>query len=353
MEVQVAVRVQHANNFYRDLVIGGLILALPQQMLATTTSATIGISQFETGSDEEAGYRGTLQTVELAHEGNYLSAGEPGYTSSIRLAHTADPSSTGNSLSLDQGFGGGYSVGVTGSKVSSPKDGEKQRGYDSTRMAGRVGFWLRSMTLRVGLEGSSQKTTKEARDFDDTDGFRIRVAADATGSTATLRLTHLTTPTTILTSNMSQTRATGRPVALSYGAELRQYVVGLKAAFHIGLDRYLEQGEIERETDYGRISSHTQTFRYHQRLPKDFVLSSITRWHQENELPRSVETEDIKKRHISEVVSLKWRSVEGSWTDECSEIGVFAGFFTRRETQDNIITTDFVRMLGVQFKGVL
>ncbi|MCX6123692.1 MAG: hypothetical protein NTV34_02925 [Proteobacteria bacterium] len=299
-------------------------------------------------------YSGSLRIIELAHEDNYFSPGEAGWQSAIRVSRSSDPTSIGTSLSLDQGIGSSVAVGGSASKTSGIPDEETGRkGYDSTRYSGRFSFWMRRNTLRVGFEGSSQKTAKEPRDILDTDGRRLLIAENAKGSTATLRLTHLTTPTTILMGNFSRTTASGRPSAISYGGEIRQYLTLFQGAVHFALDSYADRGDLDTTTDYGKVSANTKTLRYYQRLPGDFIVSSVTRLHQEKEVPRSLDSDTSSRSHTSEVLAFKWRYVEGAWTDEATEVGLFGGYFSRSEKNDSDTKGDFVRMLGLQLKLVI
>jgi hypothetical protein len=321
---------------------------IPLPSYAVTT-ATLGGARF-TGGD----YKGDLTLLDLGYENNFLFPGEPGWSSSVKLSRSEDRNSYGLALSLDQGLGKGYSVGLSGSKTTGIPDEERSvRPYESKSFGGRFGFWLRKNTLRVGVEASQRDTSKEARDFQDTDLARIQIASDAKGSSATIRLTHLMTPTTIWTANFSQTRASGRPLAVSYGGEIRQFVVPIKAAFHLGLDGYTERGEVGQTTDYGRVSANTKTFRYHQRLPFDLIASSTSRMHQEKEIPRSLESETISQSNFSQVFSLRWRYVSGAWTDDASEVGLFGGFMTRKMNYEPVYDEEYIRMIGLVLKSVI
>lgn len=339
--------VQHVSKTVFFVLLGASIFR--ETTVNAATSASLGLGRYSGDS-----YQGNFRLVELGHENNYFSPGDAGWQSGVRLSHSADPSSETNSLSLDQGIGSGISFGVSGSKSKGVPESEDQAGFEMTRLAGRVGFWLRKSTLRIGLEGSSQKTQKQAREFQDTDGYVVRVAGDVSGSTATLRLTHLTTPTTILLGNVSQTRSLGRPQAVSYGGEVRQFISATKSAVHLGLDRYQDSADVEKTTDYGKVTGTTETLRIQQRIvPLDMILSSTSRWHQETEVPRSPDSATLDRFHMSQIFAARWRYIEGAWTDESSEVGLFGGFFQRREVARDFETTEFIRMYGLQLKLVI
>lgn len=323
------------------------ISAISSAQANATSWATVGSAKYwgSTTIEEADPYSGILRVFELGHEQNYFAPDEAGWLSSVVLSHSSDPKTSGYSIALDQGLGNGYAVGLTGSQSKGVAE--------QTRASVRASTWQRENTLRIALDVSQQKTTRSERDYLDTDGIRVRVASDVSGSTMTLRLTHLTTPTTILMANLSQTRMTARPTATSFGMEGRRYLTKLRGAVHFAYDHYQDGGEVDNTTDYGRVSADSITLRYHQRLPRDLILSSITRKHSETEIPRSPDSGNVARDQTSQIVSLRWRHVKGSWTDLCSEVGLFMAAYWLGETQDDIHPVTQVRALGVHGKIVI
>ena len=316
-----------------------------EQSLAST-SASLSVASVQ-GSEK---YNGTITSVDLVHEDNYLQPGEMGWVSGLSLSVSKDPSSTSQSIGVDQGIGNGVAFGLSLSSTKGKSLGEEPKSFENSRIAFRSSVWVRENTLRISLDGSLQKTNKEERDFLDTDGRRIKVASDASGKTATLRLTHLTTPTTILMGNVSSTSTSARPTAQSGGVEGRQYITMLKSAIHGAYDIYQDVGEIDTTTDFGQVSAQTQTLRYHQRIPFDMILSSISRWHQEKEIPRSEASYVVYSNHFSQTLGLRWRYVQGSWTNDASEVGVFGTYFNRVQTVDEASEIETVKSVGLQLK---
>lgn len=309
--------------------------------LAATTALEAGWARFSGDS-----YTGDLKLLQISNEGNYFNPGEIGWVTGISASQSSDPISKGYSLSLDQGLGNGYSVGMSGSK----SDGA----VDQTSFGGRASTWMRENTLRIQGEYSQQSSTRDPRDYLDTDGIRVRVASDAKGNTFTLRLTHLTTPTTILLGDASQTRSDGRPAALSYGGEVRQYIVKTRSAIHVRYAGYQDNSLInDPTTDYGSVKAQTGQFRWNQRLPKFFMVSLTGRIHNETETPRSTDTAITTRQAIGGTVGLKWRYVTSAWTDDTSEIGVFAGQYQTKDTTADVVTTGSIRSIGIDLRWVI
>lgn len=309
-----------------------------------TTSVAAGWARFY-GSDA---YRGDLKAVQLTHEANYLAPDEAGWLSSIGISQSSDPISKGYSLSLDQGFGRGIAVGATGSK--------SEGSVNQTSVAGRASVWLRQNTLRTQFEYSQQSSSRDPRDYLDTDGIRVRVASDAKGQTMTLRLTHLTTPTTILLGDAAQTSSTGdgRPAAVSYGGEMRQYIEPTRSAVHIRYAGYQDRGLIaEPNTDFGSIKAQTGSIRWNQRLPKFFLASMTGRFHSETETPRSADTDIANRQAIGGSAGVKWRHVTSAWTDDTSEVGAFLGMYRSTETIADVVTVGIVRSIGLEIRWVI
>jgi hypothetical protein len=324
-----------------------LVIGTAKSAFATTS---VGVSAGKINGSES--YAGSLYALELAHENNYLNPGEIGWLTAVSTSYSKDPSTVGMSLGVDQGIGGGTSFGSSYSQTTGTSQGTDDRAYKGQRFQLRGSTWFRENTLRTGLELGHQTTNRQARDFQDTDLKRIQVASDAKGDTVTLRLTHLTTPTTILLGYASRTSTTARPAAVSAGVEGRQYITATRGALHGSFDWYLDMGDTTAETDYGRVSSTTQTVRYFQRLPWDLIASTTTRWHHELEIVRSSASYDIAREHLTETVAIRKRFVDGSWTNDCSEIGLYYSLFKRSEAIGDDITDESVSAIGVQGKVV-
>ncbi len=303
-------------------------------------------------SNNEA-YHGQLKSLELGHEDNYISPGVAGWLTSLRMAASEDPNSKGYTMSFDQGVGGGTGLGASFGRATGVSQGNDYKGFEQQRVGVRASTWLRQNTLRLGLDVSQQKTNREARNYLDTDGVVVRTAENVKGQSVILRTTHLTTPTTIMMAEAAQTTSDGRPAAISLAGEIRQYVTKLRGAIHGGISYYSDQGDIEPTTDYGRVTANSQTVRYFQRLPKDFIASILLRRHAETEVPRSPDSQAINRAHASEVLSLRWRYVKESWTNDCSEIGIFMGRFRRSEAQGEELLEDGVRAMGFNLRGVM
>lgn len=332
-----------------DVIVSCALIAscFSEPVVATTS---IGMSLGQVSGSES--YSGRLMALEIAHENNYFNPGEIGWLTAVSASYSTDPSAVGLSLGFDQGVGGGRALGSSYSQTTGTSQGTDDRKYNGRRFQLRGSLWTRENTLRVGLELSQQNTNRQERDFQDTDLKRIRIASEAKGQTTTLRLTHLTTPTTILLGNVSRTTTSGRPPAMNIGGEVRQYITVLKGALHGGFDWYQDMGETTNETDYGKVSSTTQTVRYLQRLAWDLLASSTTRWHHELEETRSAASYDIAREHLSETLALRKRFVKGSWTNDCPEIGIYYSFFRRSEAIGDAITDESLSAMGVQGKYV-
>ena len=309
-----------------------------------TTSLEAGWARFY-GNDT---YHGDLKVFQLTHEANYLAPDEAGWLSSIGVSQSSDPISKGYSLSLDQGFGNGIAAGATGSK--------SEGAVNQSSYAGRASIWLRENTLRTQLEYSQQSSSRDPRDYLDTDGIRVRVASDAKGNTMTLRLTHLTTPTTILLGDAAQTTSNGdgRPAAISYGGEVRQYIEPTRSAVHIRYAGYQDRGLIaDPNTDFGAIKAQTGSIRWNQRLPKFFLASFSGRIHNETETPRSSATAITTRQAVGGTAGLKWRHVTSAWTDDTSEISLFFGMYRSTETTADLVTVGIVRSVGIDARWVI
>jgi hypothetical protein len=333
------VLVQPAN---KKLVARSLLLAasLTSPAVYASTSIEAGWARFYGET-----FNGDLKLLQLTHEANYLTPDQAGWLTSISASQSSDPISRGYSLGLDQGLGNGLAVGATGAKSKGS--------VDQTAISGRASMWWRENTLRTQVEYSQQSSTRDARDYLDTDGIRVRVASDAKGRTATLRLTHLTTPTTILLGDGSQTTSDGRPMSLSYGTEIRQYIEPTQSALHLRFSHYEDRGSIEPTTDFGNVIANTGSVRWNQRLPL-FLLASLTgRIHHEVETPRSLDSLKLTRDATGGSAAIKWRHVKSAWTDDTSEIGIFFGAYRTIEHTDDVMTRGMIRSIGIDGRLVI
>lgn len=309
-----------------------------------TTSLEAGWARFY-GNET---YQGDLKSLQLTHEANYFAPDQAGWLSAIGVSQSSDPVSKGYSLSLDQGFGNGIAAGASGSK--------SEGAVKQTSVAGRASVWLRENTLRTQFEYSQQSSTRDPRDYLDTDGMRVRVASDAKGQTMALRLTHLTTPTTILLGDASQTTSEGdgRPAAVSYGGEVRQYIEPTRSAVHLRFAGYQDRGSIaDPTTDFGSIKAQSSSLRWNQRLPKFFVASVTGRVHSETETPRSLESAATNRQTLGGTAGLKWRYVKSAWTDDTSEVSGFFGLYRSTDTTADLVTVEIVRSVGINIRWVI
>lgn len=333
------VLVQPAN---KKLLARTFLLALG--LLASTTEAS---TSFEAGWARFYGetFNGDLKLLQLTHEANYLAPDQVGWLTSVSASQSSDPISKGYSLGLDQGLGNGMAVGATGNQSKGP--------VDQTAVSGRASMWWRENTLRTQVEYSQQSSTRDPRDYLDTDGIRVRVAADSKGRTATLRLTHLTTPTTILLGDGSQTTSDGRPMSLSYGAEIRQYIEPTQSALHLRFSHYEDRGSIESTTDFGNVNANTGSLRWNQRFPM-YLLANLTgRIHHEIETPRSLDSLKLTRDAVGGTAAIKWRHVKSAWTDDTSEIGVFFGAYRTIEHTDDLTNNGMIRSIGIDGRLVI
>jgi hypothetical protein len=190
-----------------------------------------------------------------------------------------------------------------------------------------LGQWWNKATILTDLSYSMSKSERQSRDYLDTDGLRIIVPPRVDGKTLRLGLTWLATTNLMLINSVSTTTSSDRPRANFMTAEGRYFFAPTLTALHLGMGRYYDTAQVNRSTDYGRISSDGYNVSVHQHLSDQWILSLLERDHFETEVPRSVDSQKIK-RHTQEYrMKLRWRYVTGPVTEDVTEVYGFAGLY--------------------------
>ena len=306
----------------------------------------------ESGTEGDEPFDGIIQVLEFSYDDNIVSPEETGWSTSAGISYSQDPSSNGLSLSFDQGFGAGFATGLSVGHSRGESQGSEGKKFSQSRLQLRGSQWFRESTLRVGLEISHQQTSRDSVLYQDTDAEFINTPGRLSGKTFGVKLTHLTTPTTIVLGDVGYLLSGGRPAAVNLGVEGRQYIGVMRAAIHGGLSHYRDLGSTTISTDYGQVTAYTLTLRYYQRLPLNFIGSLFLRTHKETEIPRSLESDPFDRATQSETLGMRWRYTQGSWTEDASDVGIFYGRFRRSEGQGENIVEGTIQTYGISGKLV-
>jgi hypothetical protein len=271
-----------------------------------------------------------LHAVRATASGDYFSSPGSGYTTTVmfngayNISDQADSygvlkttKERRGSLSVSQSFGPLSTVSVSAGYIKSTGFSR----FDTLT----VGQWWNKATILTEVTAVLSRSDRLARDYQDTDGMRVRVAPRVDGKTWRLGLTWLARPDLMVLGSASTTSSSDRPRSNASSIEGRYFFAATKTALHIGVDTYEDTAQVEKVTDFGQVSSRTANFGVHQHLSDRWIASLMMREHGEREVPRSMESITIKRRSQELRGKIRWRQVSGPVTDDVSEVYGFAG----------------------------
>lgn len=315
----VANEVESAVGFYSETQLDAAFASL------TTGAETDGLWPGE-GHKTAARLGFTGKRITFKNPGNLLKEQLGGGKATIN-EHSL-------SAGFDQGLRVGTQVGVFGG-------GTKSKLSDARFFGAKVAQWWRGETLQTTLEARRTDLASPSVEFTDTDGKRIRTAADLHGLNMNLSLMHFTTPTTILRGSVSATERSDRPPASSESAEIRQFITPADAAVHLAVTHYENVGQIEDTQTYGSIVANNARLEWNQHVFKRAILMGGYRYYLETEKPRAADAD--RKRLGTDAVygTFRWRFGGGLWTADAPEA---YGFVSRYNT--NVPTHGYVVGFG-------
>ncbi len=302
----------------------GLDFLFPGISLAQT-SAEMATAQFS-GTKINA----QLTSVRATTAGDFFAEPGAGYLTSITLNGAVNatelPDTYGivsisqerrGSISLSQSVGKLTNIGVSSGYIK----GAGFSRFDSLSF----GQWWNKATILTDLSATMSRSERLSRDYQDTDGLRVRVAPRTDGRTWRLGLTWLARPDFMIIGSAATTTSSDRPRANAETLEARYFINATATAIHLGADAYDDTAQVVKTTDYGRIVARTANMSIHQHLNDQWIASVAIRDHRETETPRSSDSASLT-RHARELRGkIRWRQVTGPVTDDVSEVFVFAG----------------------------
>lgn len=234
------------------------------------------------------------------------------------------------SVAVNQGVGIGSSIGLLAGSTLSPLSNSRYVGL-------RLGQWWAEETFQTVVEFRKTKLEQATLDFVDTDGKRVITPNDLEGNNATLTLTHLTTPSTILRGAASNTKRSDRPDAWSGSGEIRQFIDATESAVHLAATHYENIGVVEARTTYGSVVSDTARIEWHQKIMDRSLVSLGYRYYFEIEDPRPTDAKDRQVGTDSIFGTWRWRFTEAAWTADSSEVSLFFNSFRANSGVDGLL----------------
>jgi hypothetical protein len=213
----------------------------------------------------------------------------------------------------------GLSVGFTNQTTSDSKN-SLSRWYSL-----RLGHWWNKATLLTEIESLRTDNEQPSRSYLDTDSRRVLTPEKIQGSRHSLNLTWLATPQTMLMAGFSKILSENRPNALSATLEARYFIATTSTAVHLKSAAYEDTGTVGLATDYGRVSAREIEAQIHQHVSDKVIVALVSRDHLEDEVVRSMESDNLKRHSKMLQGRLRYRFVSGPVTDTVSELYFFMG----------------------------
>ncbi len=322
----MVVLVRHAANWSLAAagMMAGLGMLYPAEALAQT-AVEMSVAQF-TGTEINA----QLTSLRATTTGDFFGEPGAGYLTSLTVQGAVNatelPDTHGvvslaserrASAALSQSLGKLTTIGLSSGYIK----GSGFSRFDTINF----GQWWNKATILTELSTTWSRSDRLPRDYQDTDGMRVRVAPRADGRTWRLGLTWLARPDLMMIGSASTTTSSDRPKANAETLEGRYFINATLTAIHLGVEAYDDTAKVMKTTDFGRIHARTAYVSLHQHLSDRWIASLAMRDHQESETPRSPESPSLR-RHGQELRGkIRWRQVTGPVTDDVSEVFVFGG----------------------------
>lgn len=283
-----------------------------------------------TASAEAFGESGSGNITQVAASGTFIRSGTPSTSAESQVISLERRLSLGVSHTWPQLLSIGVNAGLT-----SQSDSEAKNTF-SRYYSLRLGQWWNKATLLTEFEIARSDSRQPYKRYLDTDGRVVMTPSRVEGNRYSLSLTWLATPQAMLMASLSKTTAENRPDSLSGSLEGRYFFVSTLTAIHLKNTAYEDTSDVERQTDFGRISAREFEAQLHQHLSDHVIAAIVLRDHFEVEDPRSIE-DDIMNRHSKTVQGrLRYRFVTGPVTEMVPEMYLFFGQYNALDSDSKI-----------------
>lgn len=200
----------------------------------------------------------------------------------------------------------------------------------------RVGQWWNKATISTDFEYTKTNAKATAQDFLDTDGYRIVTPTSVRGDRYSLSMTWLATTRAMLVAGASSTTSSNRPKSLAGAIEGRYFVDQTLTAIHLSGGMYDDKSQVEKNTNFGRVSAREWELQVHQHLCEKLIGTVTLRNHFETEVPRSPATATVHRHGRATQARLRYRFVTGPVTDSVPELYIFTGQYRSVDTKKQV-----------------
>ena len=273
-------------------------------------------------TQEVLGEAGQGNLTQVTGSGNFIQSNVPaaGYAGG-QIRSTERRGSLGVDQTYEKLTSAGASIGFTGTSVLA-------RWYSI-----RAGQWWNKATISTDFEFTKTNASAVPKRFLDTDGRVVVTPDNLRGDRYSLSITWLATTRAMVLARSIVSTASNRPKSNAGSIEGRYFVDQTLTAIHLLGGMYEDKSQVEKNTDFGRISAREWELQVHQHLSEKLIASLTLRNHFETEVPRSVETSTIHRHGQATQGSLRHRFVTGPITDSVSEVYIFTGRYRSIDTK--------------------
>lgn len=326
--------------FTATLVLGGVTVP---RAIASEVEAAGGVYDDDVASAFISSQAVSFQTDSIFSGKGRKSAFKLGLTekqvtykddTSLFVREELDGEPTMNELSItasyDQGIAVGTRVGISTGTTNSKLGNSQFVGV-------RAGQWWFRETLETTIDVRRTTADQKPSTGTDLDGERIVLPENLEGYNLNLGVTSFVTTTTILTGSFSYTTRSDRPAAQGISGELRQYITPTKSAWYLGASHYQNVGALDPVTFTGSIVANSVYTEWHQRMLSRMILMGGYRYYLETETPRAEGFDDKELGSDSFYTTLRYRDSEVAWTQDASEVYLFASTYHTSAPQNGTL----------------
>jgi hypothetical protein len=265
-------------------------------------------------TQEFIGEAGQGNLTQVTASGNFIQSNVPteGHLGG-QLRSTERRGSVGVDQTYEKLTSAGASIGFTGTSVLA-------RWYSL-----RAGQWWNKATISTDFEYTKTNAAATVLNYLDTDGRVVVTPTNVRGDRYSLSVTWLATPRAMVLASSAMSTASNRPKSNSASIEGRYFVDETLTAIHLSAGMYEDKSQVEKNTNFGRVSAREWALQIHQHLSEQLIAAVTMRNHFETEVPRSVESSTMHRHGRAMQASLRHRFVTGPLTDSVPEVYLFTG----------------------------
>jgi hypothetical protein len=161
----------------------------------------------------------------------------------------------------------------------------------SRTTSARVGFgqWFLGDQLRLGVQGSSSKTTRPADSFLDYDSATVTILPEVSSTVGVVNFKAILNPKTTVSGDYAVASSSERPLLRAWSVGVKQYFDACDCAVHGDAGRVINLGKLDTNMSAGELTGSQFSISYLQSLWQKAHSRLSYRYAREDEFTRAYE----------------------------------------------------------------